>query len=182
MKHDKYIIEYLEDVLSYENTLAMTLSHLLSNVSNLKHKIYVTIPSNKAVDIKNFKSGGISNKEKKYIYDYFDRRYINTECILIWDDVMAEATDSIIDKYPYVCINNEIYFYKNFKNTNPQSIVEGINFSKTAWHFIGIICENTHSEKEVIDNIINSSNLKENLKEIIIGAFDGEGFIHYYID
>lgn len=173
---DKIAKEYLLQVLSYENVLCKNLFQICQ-FSKLTSKIYYDLEINQIDD---FRKGGVSIliNHTKYINEYLAENYQRQHCYLVFDEVMTNSYELWFGDRDYFILNhNEVYFFYDMDNSLYQ-YEEMINFSQQPWHLVGIVVENklNISMPKIISEI---DLLNKHLKEIIIGAFDGEGYIHY---
>jgi hypothetical protein len=98
----------------------------------------------------------------------------------VFDDLLSEP-DEILendpqkgDKYLY---NDQVYYILNRANITLDALVHYLHISNAFWHSL---CLLTSGDIEMKENELSESALREissNAQLIIVGAYDGEGYI-----
>lgn len=100
--------------------------------------------------------------------------------VAIFDDVMAEPGDSFLHGL-YVENNNEIYHYIPEAGAAALNVRRLVVETAVSWHFLCVIVK-MGKNISLIDCITHAhcEALITSVVEIIVGAFDGEGYIHWH--
>jgi hypothetical protein len=76
-----------------------------------------------------------------------------------------------------VPFDSEVYYFLN-QNNSTQEIYETIRKSSQVWHFLAVITRLRDALPPILtDEIMNQ--ICENVKLVIAGAYDGEGYIFW---
>jgi hypothetical protein len=179
--------KYIQDALSFDSVLCRCLLDVVEFKKEVID-IYAFLPSNfdptKTID---FKTGGVYPKAVSYLPGHLLEKYGNNRDVLfLFDDVMSSPSDKYllgeVDSTVF-SIGSEVYHFCNSDTISEKSLDKLIWACGVSWHFICIVLKG-----ETADLIADKSgevlcvNIKDNLREIVIGAFDGEGFIHCFIN
>ena len=176
--------EYVKEVLNVNNALCRCLSSCIDLEAN-KNVYFSYLPEGTfPSDIKDFSRGGVfqnaaSTELAEYLWDKLNNeKYL----VILFDDVMAKQSDDYlhIEESAKFFINQEVYHYVNNTNGSEKKILDLIYATGVSWHFLAVILKDNNLQyihKNI--NKLPSDCICQNLSEIIIGAFDGEGYIHF---
>lgn len=137
-----------------------------------------------AEEIKDFSRGGIfPNATSTELSEYLWNKLKNEDYLaILFDDVMAKPSDDYLNKEESTksFVSQEVYHYINMNNGSEKKILDLIYATGVSWHFLAVVLKD-NSSKFIYKNLkkLPSDCICKNLSEIIIGAFDGEGYIHY---
>lgn len=102
----------------------------------------------------------------------------------IFEEVNARPNDPCILRAVdrrIMIYDDEIYYFLTKDTTDKMIIEKAIKYSELAWLFIGAMTSYPHQDKLVGNRVnITFDDLKlmaDNVKTLIIGAYDGEGFL-----
>lgn len=124
------------------------------------------------------RSGGLSEKED--IASHIANS-INGDVIAILDDVMAGASDIKENEEGIEIYADEKYHIIDSANITTNEIRRKVFASLTPWHQLIVLLQPSTSTnlKPYVKNLLSPLHHgKFLLKEVILGAFDGEGYIH----
>ena len=107
----------------------------------------------------------------------------NQKLSCIFDDVLRSSDSSQLDFFNqrnlFFTYNEELYYKINKNNVNYNSILKCIEMSNAIWHSLCIISENQLNSAETILTLEKIKAICMNAKIVIIGAYDGEGYIFW---
>lgn len=104
----------------------------------------------------------------------------NLNCI--FDDVLREPTDKHHMELFHshgLHYNNEVYYLVKKERVSKEDLIEGLNKSLAFWHSLCVLTKadcNSLNKKLTLEEI---KNICLNATTIIVGAYDGEGFIFW---
>lgn len=197
----KVTYDYFSSILKDGNTLSFTLLKIIdfnrgnfftllpeeANLPRIYQFSYGGIISPKDVG---YKPVYVKNLQKKFtplyvhtlkeelvdfINDFLNK---NQNFICLFEDVLKKSSDrDLLDEYKMFYEREVYYLVDYFHKTN--EIISKILFeSEEVWHFVSIITEVKNViEKELTINTIEQ--MIQNIKLIIIGAYDGEGYVFW---
>ena len=178
--------KHVKEELQLNNELCRCLVSCVDFETN-KNSYFSFLPSKIAPEeIKDFSRGGIfpnaaSAELSKYLWDKLKNE---DDLVVLFDDVMAKPTDDYLNKEESAkfFVNQEVYHYVNNTNGSEKKILDLIYATGVSWHFLAVVLKGKNSQS-FNDNLseLPTGFICQNLCEIIIGAFDGEGYIHYEI-
>jgi hypothetical protein len=177
--------EYVKEVLSFNNLLCRSLSACL-NFRDSRSAYFSFLPEGTLTEeVKDFSQGGVfPSPATVKLSEYLWRRLRNEEnLVILFDDVMAKPTDDYLnkEKSENIMVNKEeVYHYVNSANATEQKILDLIYQTSVSWHFLAVLFKDNNSQP-FQNNLeeLRSEFICNNLTEVIVGAYDGEGFIHY---
>lgn len=178
-------IAYIRDVLDYDNYLCYCINSCLGSTgANLE--IFSYLPEEFHWDeITDFKNGGVFSATFDYLEKYLLAQYGQfTNAAIIFDDVMASPSDKFLKELETSCfaINGDVYQFVNKLTLEEETLSKIIGATSVSWHFLCVIIETEKLlSKDEFINIFDCNYICQSLKEFVIGAFDGEGFIHCVI-
>lgn len=171
------------EILNYDNSLCNCLFSgaeiwlpMVASYSFLDKKIEVSTFSD-------LSQGGVAEKTPNYLSSYLINEY-KSSCttFALFDDVMLDpADDSLkLDQVSTTYVGQEVYHWCDLANISSNSLRKLIWATSVSWHFVCIVFKST----DKINNEMLTCSLANNLAgvdllEIILGAYDGEGFVHY---
>lgn len=207
MKLEKYILEHNKTLLYVLEVLngGKTIANKIVDSGVVQNGVCFTFMPSK-IDVKTlyqFKYGGLLQQNpieeivvlgKKYkarkkpklnvelSMFIFNELSKNNKLSCLFEDYLAELTHPHIDLFyeTGVSYNNEIYYLVNQKNLTQNLIFRCIKEMDLCWHGVIILSEvnlqdinnKQLSDKQVVE-------LCHNIKTIIVGAYDGEGYVFW---
>jgi hypothetical protein len=135
---------------------------------------------------KELTSGGITPKISEYLSSYLIEKYSENEsmCILL-DDVMMRPNDDILNVSGVNSfqLNNQVYHWCSLGSMKENDLNKLIWATNVSWHFLGLVFTLSNISNKT-NNVYITKILQENLQgldimEVVLGAYDGEGFVHY---
>lgn len=194
--------KYVKDSLDEANILSKAILDLL----NFKNGNFFTLLPFGAntTRISNFEEGLIlpQNPEKKYLVNEHTTTYSviptikneistfilskiqskkNLSCI--FDDILRSPEDKnyngLFDKFGVTC-EEEVYYFLSKNIISKDLIVECLRASNAFWHSLGVLTDVNLDNK--IFRRISIKELQEigsKAKMLIIGAYDGEGYVFW---
>lgn len=177
---EKAII-HIKDMLNFDNYMCQCINKYTESLDE-EFEIFAYLPEDYDVNtVDKFKFGGVFSPSPTYLGDYLMSKFNRHQnfCI-VFDDVMANSSDFYIQKEKTVFLyNEEIYHCIDNSNASEELISKIIWATSVSWHFLCVILESEEklTKNEVAGNF-SCDFILNNMKEFIVGAFDGEGFIH----
>lgn len=101
----------------------------------------------------------------------------------LFDDTKRSFSDKVYINLYYtngIVFQDEIYYLITKQNVSVDLIIEGLRASNSFWHSLGILTTRNFANKD--NQIVSLSEFQEIAKKtvlIIIGAYDGEGYIFW---
>lgn len=195
--------EYVKSVLEEVNELSI---ELLENLDFKLGHFFTYLPSDARIErIYEFSCGGILpegiNKEitvlgKKYQAEIINNLQNELKCFIInklreekylsciLDDVLRDKNDKSLqvfqDNDSLKILKNEVYYLFNEKSADESLIDKSIQHSNAIWHSLCILYYDDSSKTK--SNNLTSEIIKKivtNAIIVIIGAYDGEGYIFW---
>lgn len=172
------VSNYISSTLEAGGALSKyILNYLANNRSSFSISSYLPngfFPESEAA----FRAGGLLEKED--ICEYIHHS-ITKGVIAIVDDVMACGSDIGSDDGGVEIYDGEIYYVINDRNKEIRDIRSRIFASSTPWHQLIVLLRHKAISEPgpYVKNIVSPlSREKNDIIEIVLGAFDGEGYIH----
>ncbi|MGI4847102.1 MAG: hypothetical protein ACRYGK_03045 [Janthinobacterium lividum] len=167
-------LSHVFNVLDYENFLCACVR---TQVDFQKGTFLTTIPANKSFeDIEDFSWGNGEGHDTEIGSRLIKSLKSCPDNLIVVDDVMADST--AIDAFSVVN-RGEIFHWMTAADATDDALKNLVWTSAVSWHFLAVIFSNGASadvpqriaggECETLGDII----------EVIVGAYDGEGFIHW---
>lgn len=198
---DKRALKYVANELQYQNKMSGYLSsHLDLRKGNLTTFLPFKISDSQLYD---FTTGGVLSTISKSTPILRDTAYLcekktnlashlatiihkqlssYTDLYCIFDDVMMDPGDQDLTRFPktHKVVENEVYHLIDQSNASLELLLDTINAVSVSWHFLCVIVETP--VKNFFANKCNLSDkeflsLFHNIKFVVVGAYDGEGFI-----
>lgn len=176
--------EYIEAVLSFDSILCRCLRSIVnSKIEDIG--IFAFLPDD--LDTKNimeYGKGGVHKKALSYLPRYLLERYSGTKgVVFLFDDVMSSPSDDYLtqEKSTVFSIGSEVYHFCDSDAISEEALEKLIWACGVSWHFVCVVLKE-ESNKFIADETSEStlcSSIRDSFLEIIFGAFDGEGYIHY---
>jgi hypothetical protein len=168
--------QHLKWALNYDNRLCNAISSKLDFSTG---SVFAYLPEKQLInDQEDLKRG--RGQVSDYISGYF-KDWCGDK-ILLFDDVMASPEDKFVDSEDssILLLEDEVYHIKDVASSDESEISEIIWATAVSWHFVCVVVEKAKiiDERGSFDKFLDDG-LVEGVKEIVVGAFDGEGFVHW---
>jgi len=179
----KKAFSHLADMLSYDNFICQCLS---KNVEVFEENIFAYLSTEFVIEnIEDYTQGGQFDGVQNYLASYILEKYKDRKnCVAIFDDVMASPGDAFLEEHKdtqFLC-GESVCHYVDLASSNEENLSKTVWATSVSWHFVCIILEiDEELTKEDLSRDLNCEYVIQNIKEIVVGAFDGEGFIHSVI-
>jgi hypothetical protein len=177
---------YLSKCLKSGNTFA---GHLLREVDIANGELFTFLPAEADQDCFNrYREGGLANSTESISHLAGRiRRFLNNSDrgMVIFEDSMAKKGDPYVAKLGTRMLfhGQEIYHYLLADNMHPEVVTWTITQASSPFLFICAMTtlprEQSLGEKSVE---VSSATLKDLAKmsdELVVGAYDGEGFVYW---
>lgn len=178
--------EYIEAVLDFDNVLCRCLQKIVKSESrNLG--IYAFLPED--FDVKNiveYEKGGIYEKAASYLPRYLLDKYGDKKWVtFLFDDVMSSPSDDHLtqEESTVFSIGQEVYHFCDGNVIGEASLEKLIWACGVSWHFVCVVLKED-GERLAAEGMTESTlceSIQDGFLEMVIGAFDGEGYIHYSV-
>ncbi len=169
-------INHILNVLDYDNSLCQFVK---SYADFSIGKLCSVIPTNVEIEnIVEFSWGFGKGSDNLLPGRILKTLKSNTGTFAVFDDVMGEPKNGARQG---ACLtnNNEVYHWISGTEATELNLKNLIRETGVSWHFLCVIFE---SDKNIdIKDCITRSKYDEfkNVLEVVVGAFDGEGYIHW---
>jgi hypothetical protein len=169
-------VNHILGVLDYDNFLCQRVK-LHTDFS--MGSIFTVLPPNTNIDnIVDF-SWGYGKKHDKFLPSRILKTLkSNTSYFAVFDDVMGELENGEISGS---CLVNgdEVYHWICEEKATESKLNNLIMETGVSWHFLCVVFE-LDKNIDIKDCILLSKyNVFRNIVEVVVGAFDGEGYIHW---
>jgi len=174
--------QHFRSSLDFQNSLCRVLSQLLEEkFENCNVFTFHELTD----DTRNLEEGNGTPNGTDYLAQYIKNMCNkNAYSIAVFDDVISLPGDSIpeIDKVHTVIFDDHILhwcFIEEISTLNLKKLIWGTSVS---WHFacaIGTFTRQKQQDADYVKNQITNNFLSFNVEEVILGGFDGEGFVHF---
>lgn len=174
--------QHADSVFSFDNFLCVIAKKYLLLHRLSSPKVFFGEDSS-ADNLKQLSQGGQGTKTD-YLPSYLIESYSHIkDCFVIFDDVMAGENDYILSNHAVhsLSINNELYRFARLNDLDIDTIRKMIFCVSVSWHFVCFVVRPKEYFREdvLVDNLL-VGDLKDFLvMEIIVGAFDEEGYLHF---
>jgi hypothetical protein len=169
-------VNHILNMLDYDNFLCQCIK---SYVDFSKGSIFSAFPSNIDVgNIVDFSWGYGKGSDKSLPASILKTLKLYPGSVVVFDDVMAESVNEDIQGS---CLtnDNEVYHWICEAEANELNVANLVMETGVSWHFLCVIFE-LDKNFDVKDCIIQSRcDAFKNVIEVVVGAFDGEGYIHW---
>jgi len=176
--------EYIEAVLSFDSILCRCLRDIVKS-KNKDIGIYAFLPDSLDVEnIMGYDKGGVYERAASYLPKYLLEKYgFTEEIVFLFDDVMSSPSDDYLiqEESAIFNIGSEVYHFCGSDNISEESLEKLIWACGVSWHFVCVVMKD-QGNKLVTDGMSESAlckSVQDGFLEIIVGAFDGEGYVHY---
>ncbi len=166
-------IEHVMGVLQYQNALCRS---LLRQIANLPNPLAFTFVQPGVVVDESHLDWSIGGAAK-YLPSYLEHtmQQLNGKGVLLFDDVMASPGDAFLP--PDVLVAGGDVCHQMTGAPLAEDIETTLWATAVSWHFVCVVCDGTNAP-ERLDSEGSLDLISQNWREIVVGAFDGEGFIH----
>ena len=166
-------ILHANEVLDFGNELCNLAAEALKKLTSPQAFTFLPLETN-TQEVK-FNKGGLNSNMfpelGKYLYEK------NKKYSLICDDVMAAPNDSYIEKKVTrkSSTDNDIYHLASVNEIRcANDMVDLVGQVSVSWHFVCVLLK----APQILPAQINFSDLNvNNVSKVVVGAFDGEGFL-----
>lgn len=146
--------------------------NMISQSSNLKKKYNISGVG----DIWGVEVINIDHELANFVLEFLKQKGSN---IAVLDDFLVRTDDSNIGiKGVETLFDNKEVYYLLIKNNSQEEVLQAIKQSCYAWHFLAVLTRSS----DPISQILTNENLKSictNIQYVIVGAYDGEGYIFW---
>ncbi|MBN59448.1 hypothetical protein [Thalassolituus sp. UBA3500] len=174
--------QYALEVLNFDNALCKNLFH---RVEGWLPKISCYSFLDRNLDIADFSMlgrGGLSGKAPDYLPLYLVNEYQSSRTTFaLFDDVMLVPDEAnLMDQVGTICVGNEVYHWCDLDRISTDNLRKLIWATSVSWHFVCVIFKfKDNIDDEILSRAIVNDLVGFEFLEIILGAYDGEGFVHY---
>jgi len=168
-------VKHILRVLDFDNSLCQFVK---SQVDLSVGSVFSVVPSDlNAEDIADF-SWGFGKGSDNSLSDRILRTLkLNAASIAIFDDVMGSA-ENVAGHDSCLANNDEVYHWVFDTEAAELKLRDLIRETGVSWHFLCVVFESDKSI-DIKDCVTNSKyDLFKNILEVV-GAYDGEGYIHW---
>jgi len=103
---------------------------------------------------------------------------LNSPSIAMFDDVMGSA-ENVAGHGSCLTNNDEVYHWVVDTEATELKLRDLIRGTGVSWHFLCVVFELENSI-DIKDCVMNSKyDSFKNILEVVVGAYDGEGYIHW---
>ena len=172
---------YVKGALEEANTLS---KYLLELIDFGNGHFFTYLPENaNQNEIYNFEKGGISSntylETAKLIFDNMNK---NNGLVCIIDDVIRDPSDKNIDSFRALNMfhGDEVYYIITHKIAKVENILRCLHETDAIWHSLCVLTETNFIDMH--SSGLNEEKIKEiclATKTIIIGSYDGEGYVFW---
>lgn len=169
-------INHILNVLNYDSFLCRCVK-LHSDFSI--GSVFSVFPSSLDIDnISDFSWGYGEGSDKSLATRILRTLKSSKRAFALFDDVMGEPEDGR-DQYSCVLNDNEVYHWTFGPEATELNLKDLIMATGVSWHFLCVIFE-LDENIDIRDCIsLSNSDAFKNMIEVVVGAFDGEGYIHW---
>ncbi len=185
---------YIKDILSRGNSLSHS---VLTHVKFEEGEIITYLPKDTSIeDAKLFEYGGklespIINKRQlipntNHYLSNIIKSYLNCsqKHICLLEDVQRKPNDFVTEIDDHSLLLNGEIFYFLIAEDKKEKIERAIEIANNLWHFLGVASSLPYNisfpEGYISENTLNR--IAINAEIIVIGAYDGEGFLIWHKD
>jgi hypothetical protein len=169
-------VNHILNVLDYDNFLCQCVK---SHIDFSFGSVFSAFPAN--IDINNivdFSWGYGKGSDSFLATRIFETLKSNAGAIVVFDDVMGEPENRNVQSSCLVN-DNDVYHWICEADATELNLSHLIMATGVSWHFLCVVFQ--PEENIDIKNCILESkyNAFKNVVEVVVGAFDGEGYIHW---
>lgn len=168
------LLAHVANVLEYGNFLC---EYVKAHVDFATGNFYSNDPAGRPVDtIESFSRGGGAGHDNSIARRLLTSLTLNPNRVLVMDDVMGDVSST---ERSSVVNDGQIYHWISGESATEQEVGRLVWATGVSWHFLAVI----FSGRPNIDigGCIAKGECVELgcVVEVVIGAYDGEGFIHW---
>lgn len=169
-------IKHVLNVLDFDNSLCKFLKyHIDFNIGSVFSVVPTDLNTDDIVDFSWGFGKGSDNSLPDRILCTLE---LNDRSVAVFDDVMGSA-ENVLNHGSSLSSNNELYHWVIDTNATELKLKDLIRETGVSWHFLCVVFEYDKSI-DISDCIANSKyDLFKRTLEVVVGAFDGEGYIHW---
>ncbi|MDO3530246.1 hypothetical protein ACI2UC_17550 [Ralstonia nicotianae] len=171
------MLAHVANVLGYENFLCDCVK---TRVDFRTGNFYSVDPAGRHIDaIENFSWGGGAGHDNSIARRLLTSLTSSPNRVLVMDDVMGDVSSM---ENSSVVNDDQIYRWINGANATDQEISRLVWATSVSWHFLAVIFSGGSNVD--VGGCIASGECAElgGVVEVVVGAYDGEGFIHWKPD
>jgi hypothetical protein len=169
-------VNHILNVLDYDNFLCQCIK---SYVDFRSGKVFAVSPPNIDLDnIVDFSWGYGRGTDNSLPARILKTIKLYPRSVVVFDDVMAESVNEDIQG-SCIASDNEVYHWIRATEANELNVANLVMQTAVSWHFLCVVFI-PDSNIDVKDCIIQSRcDAFKSVIEVVVGAFDGEGYIHW---
>lgn len=175
------VLEHFKSTLEDTNALS---SLLMRSIDFESGRFFTILPANTtAEDVYKFCYGGIARNirdELPFILFEILREHTDFKCII--DDFNSTYTPGYDDPIFNECgvaFEDQVYYLLTQKGIPPKLINRCLQLSNAVWHSLGIVFRSELDGIKKTLTLDDIDNICSNAKLIIVGAYDGEGYVFW---
>ncbi len=172
---------YMHQVFEYGNALCKCLSIIPDNEWTNAELFTFVPPELDLATIGDFRHGAIG-RAVDYLPAYLLKMLAlpGEDRILLFDDVMAAPGDQYLsDSLGVLTVGDEVYHVVSRESATEEALKQLVWATAVSWHFLCVAIQSRGMESILLQNGgLNCAAIGKQWRELILGAFDGEGFIH----
>lgn len=169
-------IEHILNVLDFDNSLCQFVK---SQIDLSIGSIFSVVPTDLNIeDIADFSWGFGKGSDRLLPDRILNTLKLNADAVAVFDDVMGSA-ENVSSHGSCITNNDEIYHWIIGSDASELKLKDLIGETGVSWHFLCVIFE-LDKAIDIKNSITNSKyELFKNILELVVGAYDGEGYIHW---
>ncbi len=174
-------IKHAISVLDYDNNLCVIAKKY---IVDKKNSLIFNSFFNEQINLDkifNLSQGG-HDSVRDYLPFYLEEKYSKSKNVVIFfDDVMANPKDYIVLDIGInsLSLNGEFYRYIYSNDLESDLLRKLIWCVSVSWHFVCVVIDSKEVLPDSMEKMITDSNFEGcDILEVIVGAFDGEGYLH----
>jgi hypothetical protein len=171
------MLAHLTNVLEYGNFLCECVK---ARVDFRTGNFFSVDPAGRHMDaIENFSWGGGAGHDNSIAMRLLTSLTSSPNRLLVMDDVMGDVSSR---EGSSVVNDDQIYHWVSGANATEQEISRLVWAAAVSWHFLGVVFSGGLNID--VGECFASGKCAElgDIVEVVVGAYDGEGFIHWIPD
>ena len=172
---------HVKGVLAYRNDLCRGIATHLDSLG-VALELFAYVPEEVDVASIDFAAGGLILPAARYLPSYLEDRCRQTAyCGLAFDDVMADESDIKATAVQNTAFHERgnVYHYVDCTISDAAAIEQVVWATTVSWHFVcALFSYSCPLSKDEFVTRFRDKNIYADLREVVVGAFDGEGYVH----